>query len=110
MPSIFNWASTSTILYNVLEGRVVDERPKGRGDDMNIAQGTRDRFVVNRTGGGDAKRWPEYDFRDEFRINIDLGSPNEVGKCRDGTGFCRVCKFKDLLYITVGEEFSPKTS
>jgi hypothetical protein len=43
----------------------------------------------------------------DFRTNIDLGSLNEVDKCRDEIGFC---KFKDLLYITVGEEFSPKTS
>jgi hypothetical protein len=60
----------------------------------------------------DRKRWPKYCFRDLFRININLGSPNEVRKCIDEIEFCRefVNLIKGMLYITVGEKFSPKTS
>jgi hypothetical protein len=43
--------------------------------------------MVNRTVG--RRRWPKYGFCDGFRTNIDLGSPNEVGKCTDEIGFCR---------------------
>jgi hypothetical protein len=37
----------------------------------------------------DTKRWSKYSFRDGLRTNIDLGSPNEVSKCRDENEFCR---------------------
>jgi hypothetical protein len=53
---------------------------------MKITHGTGDRFVVNGTMGRH-KRWTKYGFRDGFRTNIDLGSPNEVGKCRDAIEF-----------------------
>jgi hypothetical protein len=33
------------------------------------------------------KRWPKYSFRDGFRTNIDLGSPNEIRKRRDEIRF-----------------------
>jgi hypothetical protein len=36
----------------------------------------------------DTKQWPKYGFRDGFRTNIDLESPNEVYKCRDEIRFC----------------------
>jgi hypothetical protein len=31
----------------------------------------------------------KYDFHDGFSTNVDLGSPNKVGKCKDEIGFCR---------------------
>jgi hypothetical protein len=37
----------------------------------------------------DAKQWLEYGFHDEFSINVDLGSPNEVGTCKDTIWFCK---------------------
>jgi hypothetical protein len=43
----------------------------------------------------EAKQWPKYGFRDGFRTNIDLGSPNAVGKYRDEIGFCR--EFVNLI-------------
>jgi hypothetical protein len=61
---------------------------------MKTSHGTGDRFVVNGTVGRN-KRWPKYSFRDGFRTNIDLGSPNEVRKCRDEIGFCR--EFVNLM-------------
>jgi hypothetical protein len=35
------------------------------------------------------KQWQKYDFYDGFSINVDLGSPNKVGKYRDEIEFCR---------------------
>jgi hypothetical protein len=35
------------------------------------------------------KQWEKYDFHDGFNTNVDLESPNKVGKCRDEIGFCR---------------------
>jgi hypothetical protein len=46
------------------------------------------------------KRWPKYGFRDGFRTNIDLGSPNEVRKCRDEIGF-RKCR-DEIGFVNVG--------
>jgi hypothetical protein len=45
--------------------------------------------VVNRTVDV-TKRWSKYGFRGGFETNIDLGSANEVRKCkcRDEIEFC----------------------
>jgi hypothetical protein len=36
-----------------------------------------------------AKQWQKYYFHDGFSTNVDLVSPNKVGKCRDEIVFCR---------------------
>jgi hypothetical protein len=41
-----------------------------------------DRFVIK-------GRWPKYGVYDRFRTNIDLESPDEVGKYRNKIKFCR---------------------
>jgi hypothetical protein len=43
--------------------------------------------VVNGTVGRH-KTVPKYGFRDGFRINIDLGSYDDVCKCREEIEFC----------------------
>jgi hypothetical protein len=45
-----------------------------------------DGFVVNRDS---TKQWQKYFFYDGFSTNIDLWSPNKVGKCRDEIWFYR---------------------
>jgi hypothetical protein len=67
---------------------VVDERRKGRDNGMKTTHGTKI-YLWSMGRWDDTKRWPKYDFRDGFRSNIVLGSPDEVRKCRDEIGFCR---------------------
>lgn len=49
--------------------------------------GSGDRFVVNKMVG--RRETAEYGFHDGFNINVDLGSSNEVGTCRNKFWFCR---------------------